>query len=68
MFGPALGINEDPVNRVLGGKLEAQLAKNQLIDYANKNQIQFKVHKVFLLVDQVQLRFWFIWIVTVIQY
>ena len=42
-----LGINEDPVNGSSGGALGAYLVKHQLIDSANKNQIQFKVRQGF---------------------
>lgn len=47
MFGPALGINEDPVNGSSGGALGAYLVKHQLIDSKDKNQIQFKVRQGF---------------------
>ncbi len=47
MFGPALGINEDPVNGSSGGALGAYLVKHQLINSANKSQIQFKVRQGF---------------------
>ncbi|MEH6457152.1 MAG: PhzF family isomerase [Cocleimonas sp.] len=47
MFGPALGINEDPVNGSSGGALGAYLVKHELIDSANKSQIQFKVRQGF---------------------
>lgn len=47
MFGPALGITEDPVNGSSGGALGAYLVKHELIDTTEKNQIQFKVRQGF---------------------
>ncbi len=47
MFGPALGINEDPVNGSSGGALGAYLVKHQLIDVNDENQVQFKVRQGF---------------------
>lgn len=47
MFGPALGIDEDPVNGSSGGALGAYLVKHQLIDVTNKSQIEFRVRQGF---------------------
>lgn len=47
MFGPALGINEDPVNGSSGGALGAYLVKHQLIDATNKSHIEFMVRQGF---------------------
>ncbi|MBU1178211.1 PhzF family isomerase [Patescibacteria group bacterium] len=46
MFGPAMGINEDPVNGSSGGALGAYLIKHQLIS-SEKNQLKFKVRQGF---------------------
>ena len=47
MFGPALGINEDPVNGSSGGALGAYLIKHKLIESIGKKQIEFKVRQGF---------------------
>lgn len=47
MFGPALGINEDPVNGSSGGALGAYLVEHNLIDSKDKSKIQFKVRQGF---------------------
>lgn len=47
MFGPAMGINEDPVNGSSGGALGAYLVKHSHINSKNKKQTQFKVKQGF---------------------
>ena len=47
MFGPALGINEDPVNGSSGGALGAYLINHNLIDSKGKSQVRFKVRQGF---------------------
>lgn len=47
MFGPALGINEDPVNGSSGGALGAYLVRHQLIEHSGQHEVRFKVRQGF---------------------
>lgn len=47
MFGPALGINEDPVNGSSGGALGAYLIRHNLVSTNGQRQINFKVYQGF---------------------
>lgn len=47
MFGPAMGINEDPVNGSSGGALGAYLIHHNLVSIDGQHQINFKVYQGF---------------------
>ncbi len=47
MFGPAMGINEDPVNGSSGGALGAYLIHHNLLSTDGQRQVNFKVYQGF---------------------
>lgn len=47
MFGPAMGINEDPVNGSSGGALGAYLIQHNLLPTDGQKKVNFKVYQGF---------------------
>ncbi len=47
MFGPAMGINEDPVNGSSGGALGAYLIRHDLLSTDGQKKVNFKVYQGF---------------------